>query len=301
MPVTLEIQKLKVRSLDVDFHEVSWETASTTEDVFDYSFQILRSEGPEGPYESISPEMDDQYIFIDNSIRRGHLFAKLHYKLRLKHKLSGDTKEFGPVAKDPDADLVAEELRKHINLLMREFIGRRCWVFPVRTFGQRCGACWNEALQKRRSSGCITCYDTGFVRGYHRPIESWISIDPAAKAEQNTNVGPMQQVNTTGRMGYYPPLKPRDLIVEGENNRWRVVQINQTEQLRAPLRQELQLHLVPKSDIEYRIEFDIGRALKDLFLSPSRNFTNPQNLEAAQNEEIPDIFAVYPGYASGTT
>jgi len=238
--------------------------------------------------------MEDQYRFIDNTIRRGHLYATMYYKLVVKHKASGDTKTFGPEAKVPEADLVAVELRKHMNLLMREFIGRRCWVLPVRTFGQRC-SCYSPTLGKRRVSLCLSCYDTSFVRGYMRPVESWISIDPFPAAEQNAGTGPTQQANTTARMGWYPPLKPRDIIIEGENKRWRVVTLTTTEQTRATLRQELQLHLIPSGDIEYKLELDLGQALSTIGLSPSRNFTNPQNLETVTEEETLEIFSLYSG------
>jgi hypothetical protein len=152
----------------------------------------------------------------------------------------------------------------------------------------------NLVLQKRRVSGCLSCFDTGFVRGYMRPIETWMSIDPNPNTEQNTTVGPLQQNDTTARLGYYPPLKPRDILVEPENKRWRINQVNQTEQLRAPLHQEIQMHLIPTGDIEYKIQFDPGAALSNLFFSPARSFTNPQNLETFRDEEIPDIFSIYP-------
>jgi hypothetical protein len=295
MPVLLDVQRLRVRSLDVDFHEISWELTPTTEDIYDYTFELRRSEGAEGPYEPVAPPFEDQYIFVDNSVRRAHAYRTLFYRLVVKHKASGDTKEWGPVSQEPDADLIATEIRKHMNILFREFAGRRCWVLPVRTFGQRCPACWSTALQKRRISGCATCFDTGFVRGYMHPIESWVQFDPHAKAEQNMATGPTQQHNTTARLGYYPPIKPRDIIIEGENKRWRVVQTTTTEQGRAVLHQECSLHEIPKTDIEYKIELDLGAALKDLWLSPSRNFTNPHNLSNFKDEEIPDTFAIYPG------
>ena len=294
MPVILDVQRLRVRSLDMDFHEISWELATTTEDVFDYTFQLLRSEGPEGPYEPATPEFEDTYLYIDNLIRRNHSFRKLFYRLRVKHKASGDTKEWGPASQEAEPDLIATEIRKHMNILFREFAGRRCWVLPVRTFGQRCGNCWNATLQKRRQSGCSTCFDTGFARGFMSPIEAWVQFDPNAKTEQNMTVGPTHQNNTTARLGYYPPLKPRDIIVEGENRRWRVVQVNMTEQLRSTLHQEVQLHEIPKSDMEYKVTLDLGMALKDMWLSPARNFTNPHNLGNFKDEEIPDTFAIYP-------
>jgi hypothetical protein len=292
MTVAIDVQKLRVRSLDVDFHEVSWEIGSTTEDIFDYTFQLLRSEGPEGPYDVLTPEMEDRYLFIDNVISRGHNYREYYYKLRTKHKASQVTKDHGPVYNVAEPDLWAIEVRKHANILMREFAGRRCWVFPVRTFGQRCG-CWSVTLGKRTRSGCVTCFDTGFVRGYMSPIEAWLQIDPNPKAEQNTSVGPIQQEVTTLRMGYWPPLKPRDLIVEGENVRHRANQISFTQKSRAVLHQEVAVYQIPKTDIEYKLEFDIGAALKDIWLSPSRNFTNPQCLETFKDEEIPDILSLY--------
>jgi hypothetical protein len=295
MPVTIEVQRFRVRSLDVDFHEISWELGSTTEDVFDYTFKLLRSESSEGPYEAITPEMDDRYLFVDNNIRRKNLFRQHHYKLQVRHKPTGDTRDFGPVSKAPESDLIGTELRKHMNILMREFIGRRCWVLPVRTFGMRCGACYNTTLGKRRCSGCLSCFDTGFVKGYMTPVEAWISIDPTPAAEQDSNTGPTHQQNTTARMGYYPMLKPRDVIVEGENKRWRVVSISTTEQVRSPVHQEMQLHEIPSGDTEYRVDFDIEHALKDLWLTPARNYTNPHNLDAFEDEEIPDIMSLYPG------
>lgn len=287
MSVCIDVQKFRVRSLDVDFHEVSWEVAPTTSDIFDYTFQLRRSEAAEGPYEDLTPEMRDRYLFIDNAIKRFHDHRRYYYRLVVKNIVSGETVEHGPASHVPEADLIATELRKHMNILFREFAGRRCWVLPVRTFGQRCG-CWNATLGKQRQSGCVTCFDTGFTRGYMTPIEAWIQIDPVGKSEQNSAVGPTHQKNTTARCGYYPPLKPRDVIVEGENNRWRVVSITETQQVRAAVHQEVQLHKIPKSDIEYKLEFDVGEALKDMWLSPSRNFTNPSTLETFEDEEIPD-------------
>lgn len=205
----------------------------------------------------------------------------------------GTEQIFGPVDKQPEADIITLELRRHIGLLLREFTGRRCWVMPVRTFGQRC-SCWNSTLQKRTRSGCRSCFDTGFLRGYHAPIEAWLQIDPGSSlSEQVMTVGTTQQVNTTARCVDVVQLKPRDVIIESENKRWRVVAVNQTEHGRAPIHLELQLHAIPESDIEYSIPIPLEEELKDLALSPARNFTNPQTLQSFEREEIPGIFSLY--------
>ncbi len=304
--IKLEVRNVRVRSLSVDFNEITWEVSNTTEDVLDYTFQILRSEAAAGPFEPLSTEMEDQYIFVDNTLRNANIYRQFHYIIRVRHKASNDAKDFGPVSKVPDADLIATELRKHMNLLFREFAGRRCWVFPTRTMGQRCTNCWNATLSKRNKSGCRTCYDTGFVRGYHRPIETWVQFDPAPSNEQPSAVGRLQQTSTTARMSYFPPIKPDDLIVEPENLRWKVRTVSTTQQGRAIVTQELQVHLVPTSDIEYEIPLILGDTvgkdgalrpieLNELFLNPSRNFTNPQTLDNDESAGIdyPQIYQLY--------
>ena len=292
----LEVKNVKVRSLSVDYNQVTWEIADTTEDVYDFTFQILRSEAAAGPFDAVSPEMEDQYIFVDNTIKGSHLYRQYHYLVRVKHKASGTTTDFGPFSKGPEPDLVATELRKHINLLMREFIGRRCWVLPVRTMGQRCGDCWNDRLKKRTRSGCRTCYDTGFVRGYHRPMEVWVNFDPSPSNEQPTNVGRVQQTSTTARMGFFPPVKPDDLIIEPENLRWKVRTRSTTQQGRAPVTQEIQLHLIPSSDIEYVVPLDLERQIEDVFFNPNRNYTNPQDISGEDDLDFPGIYQLYPDY-----
>ena len=290
----LSVRELKLRSLDVDVFEVSWKIADTTADVLDYTFQVQRAESPGGPWENLSVPFQDRYIFYDRTTQPFHLARTLQYRLVVKSNIDGKEQVFGPVDTQPEADLVAVELRRHIGLLLREFTGRRCWLLPVRTFGQRC-TCWNATLQKRTRSGCRACFDTGFARGYHAPIESWFQIDPGNNlAEQTTSVGALQQSNSTARCVDVIQVKPRDIIVESENRRWRVVAVNQTEHGRAPVHLELQIHEIPKSDIEYAFEIKLKEALRDLFFSPARNFTNPQTLQAFEREEIPHVFSLYP-------
>lgn len=308
MGLCIKVEKIRVRSLAVTHHEVSWEVASTAEDIFDYTFQVLRSEAAAGPWTPLSPEMRDQYFFIDNRIKTGNESRQHHYIIRVKCRQSGETKDFGPASMGGEPDLQAIEIRKHINLLMREFVGRRCWVLPVRTFGQRCPDCFNSTLKARTKSGCRLCYDTSFVRGYMSPIESFIQFDPNPKNNQQTNMGELQQSNTTARMGFFPPLKPKDVIIEPENRRWRVVTVSSTQRLRAVIHQEIQMHEIPKTDSEYLIDIDLGSGtvqvggceevtalnLNDMFLAGARNYTNPQNLTNFEDEEIPAIFSLYP-------
>lgn len=293
----LTVLNIRVLSLSIDYNQVTWEIAETTADVLDYTFQVLRSESAAGPFEPTSVPVEDQYSFIDNLVKASNVYRQYHYIIRVAEKATGKFTDTQPVAKGPEPTLVASELRSHLQLLMHEFIGRRCWLLPARTFGQRCGDCWNPRLRKRRLSGCRTCFDTGFVRGYHRPVEIWISIDPHSANNQPTNLGRIQQQDTTARMPHFPPVKPDDVIVEPENLRWRVLAKSTTQEQRAVVTQELQLHRIPETDVEYTIPIDLGAPMQDMLYTPQRNYTNPQHLGNNNSEgfDFSSVFQMYGG------
>lgn len=292
----LDVVELAVTSLDVDYLEVSWKITDTTEDVLDYTMQVFRSESPAGPWDAVTQEFSDRYAVRDILPKPFHTGRLLHYIVRTKHKVTGQQKDFGPVCRRPEDDLVSLELKRHLQILFREFAGNRCWVLPVRTFGQRCPACWDSVLTKRKRSGCPVCFDTGFVRGYLNPVEVWMQVDPGSPiAEQNQNTGPTHQQNTTARVPDFGIGKFRDVLVEADNTRWRIVSVGYTEHNRTPVMLEYQLHRIPESDIEYKIPINLSEALRDLRCSPARNRTNPQNLSSFQNEELPKIYSLYGG------
>ena len=288
--MALQIADLKVRSLDLDYYELSWRTDDSLEDPLDYVFRIQRSEAPEGPFDSISQPFSDIYSYIDNARPTGNRYRNFFYRIEVVHRASGAVSYSETVNLEPPADLIAAEIRRHMQMLFRGFVGRVCWLLPVRTFGMRCPTCYNPKLQKSRTSSCPTCFSTTFVRGYHRPIEIYISIDPSPNNQQNNSVGPIQPNNTTARLPHSPQIKVGDVIVEAENRRWRVTKVTTTEHLRAPLHQELEIHEIPPKDIEFNIPLDLGQSLKSMWLADPRNFLNPYNLDvaAAAADALPD-------------
>ncbi len=280
----IKVQRLKVRSLSVDYNEISWEVDDTHLDLLDFTFQVLRSESPMGPFDELTPPMSDQFIFVDNKLENLDRHRVFHYIVRTKAKSGEESWDTDAASLVHEADLVSAEIRSHMNLLMHEFIGERCWVLPARTFGQRC-SCYNTTLKKQTRSGCRTCWDTTFVRGFLNPIESWISIDPNTKSEELTALGKTEQKNTTARLTYFPPLKPRDIIIEsGEVKRWKVVSVGFTTHAGTPVHQEIQMHQIPQSSIEYQVPLNLCDELKNIYLKPARNFTNPQQLDAVDDD-----------------
>ena len=284
---------LKVRSLDVDRKEVTWRVSDFQEDVYDFDFQVLRSESPEGPFEEIGPTFTDRYIFVDGRVPKGNKYRVLWYKVRVTHRSSGEFEEYGPASQSAEASLDAQYIRRNEMTVFTHVIGRKCWLFKKRTFGPRCSSCWDSVTKKRTRSNCRQCFDTGFLRGYHDPIAVYVQIDPAGEAKQNQAQQISQISNTTARLSFYPDVSPGDVIVEAENRRWRVTKVSQSERLRAVIKQELLLHEIEDTDIEFRMPINLDRALEDIQPSPPRMFTNPTNLDATNLEQVPGAFDLF--------
>jgi hypothetical protein len=303
--VKLVVTKLWVRSFNMDHLDVFWEIgqvpASTKSDttphaIFDFEFFILRSEAAMGPYEQVGGPLQDLYHFRDVRVSLLHKWRQWFYKLKIVDKKTGDVEEIGPASSfEPEPDIIAAEIIRQEDMLFREFVGRRCWLFPVRTFGPRC-TCYDPTLQRATRSGHLPCFGTGWLGGYMRPVEIFIQLDPTSKQSVIQPTGEMQPVNTTARMSSFPPVSPRDIIIESENRRWRVVNVGQTQRLRAVVHQELQLHEIPKSDVEYSIPLNVDE--RNVRPSAERNFTNAQNIE--KHGDNSDILSFWGGKARGT-
>ena len=264
------------------------------EDVYDYTYEVQRSESSHGPWDTLTVPFKDRYSFRDRSVPARNTLRSFFYQLKITHLPTGEVSYSDVVDTQAPADLITKEVRRHMGLLLREFVGRQCWLLPVRTFGQRCGSCWNQVLFKRSRSGCVECYDTGFKRGFLAPIELFVQIDPSQNSKQPNNIGITSQSNTTARCVDVDGVKSDDIIIESENRRWRVMSVTQTEHGRAPIHSELVLHEIQKGDIEYKYDLSVtDDDLRDLALNPSRNFTNPSNLATTVDEAIPQVLSLY--------
>jgi hypothetical protein len=295
----INISKLTVRSFDLDRLDIFWEIDSVfgprndeeKHEIFDYQFFVLRSgDSPEGPYEQLAGPLVDQYAIRDVSVSLLHKWRQYYYQIKVHHVPTGDEKIFGPAASGiPEPDLIAAAIYHEEDVLFREFIGRRCWLFPRRTFGPRC-TCWDVNLQRKTRSNHAACFGTGFLGGYMSPVEVWIQIDPVGQHLKPTPLGQSQAIDTAGRMIYFPPVSVNDILVESENRRWKVVSATPTERLRTPVRWELGLHEIPKGDIEYDLPLNVNT--QTLQPSAERNFLNRQNLEN-DGEDYDDIIAAF--------
>jgi len=299
----IQITKFEVKGLSLDHLDLFWEISPLAgprgdepHAIFDYDFYVLRSgDSPMGPYDQIAGPLRDQYWLRDIQVSLLHKWRQYFYKIKIVHRPTGEEETFGPSSSTtPEPDLIAAEIIRQEDLLFREVIGRRCWLFIARTFGPRC-SCYDVTMGRKTISAHLPCFGTGFLGGYMSPIETWVQIDPSGKTSSESSLQEMQPKDSSARMISFPPVSPRDILVESENRRWKVISMTSTERLRSVVHQEFKIHEIPKGDIEYALPVNVD--LKSLRPSAERNFKNSQNLEA--DEDYSDIFATF-GHPRGT-
>jgi hypothetical protein len=299
----IQVTKLDARSFDLDHIDLFWEISQLAgpgaddvqHEIYDYQFFVLRSEAMHGPYTQIAGPLRDQYRLRDVQVSTLHGWRDTYYKVKVKHVPTGEEQEFGPVSYSmPAPDLVGAAIIYEEDVLFREFIGRKCWLFPKRTFGPRCN-CFDIHLGQRTRSGHKPCFDTGFLGGYLSPVEVFPQIDPPGKAPQATSLGEWAPGDTAARMICFPPVHPKDILVESENVRWRVIKVTTTQRLRTTIRQELTLHEIPKGDVEYDLPINVD--ISKVVPAAERNFTNPSSVK--NDGDFSDVFDFWAGKARG--
>jgi hypothetical protein len=288
----ITVTKLVVRTFSLDFLDIFWEIPETTENLEAYDFFVLRSiDGPAGPYDIIAGPFYNTYTFRDPGVHQLHRWRNYYYRIRVVNRATQALHEYGPAWLQAEPDRIALEIQRRQNLLLQEFNGRLAFLFPALTFGQKCPACWDKgprgnSISRSTHQNCESCFDTTYVGGFATPIAFFIQIDPAPKAVQRTDLEEHQFSATTARTSNFPPIKPKDMIVEAENRRWLVSpKVAGTEKLRATVRQELELWELAKDDIKFKVPVNFDLMTQH---SPAKSMTRPMCLQSELIEPVKD-------------
>jgi hypothetical protein len=282
-------------SFELDYMDVLWEVAPTTEDIQEYQFFVERSEAEAGPWLQIAGPMVDTYRFRDNTVPQITTNARtIFYRVKAVHLPTGRIQYSPLFDQEGKISLLAQEMVRRERVLFEEFVGTKCWVFPRRTFGQKCPSCYDPVMDKIIDDACSTCWSTGFSGGYHYPIEFWAQIDAPEQTEQVSLEDHRRVLYYQLRCGPAPALKPLDLVIDYQNRRHRVVSVSGTSRLGVTVRQEVRLVQIQRGSIEDRVPLNIDTASLKPF--PEREFTNPHSLESSETD-LASLFNAY-GYRS---
>ena len=289
----ITVKDIRVRSFDIDYLDVYW-SVDTNEDLQKYAFIVQKAYNQFGPFNDITGQIRDRFHLRDNTVTGQHSFyTKIYYRIKVVVRDPNDSTEYlfpdngAGVCLAAEPDLAALEMARINRLKLQEFSGRKLWIYPKRTFGQRCG-CFDPVTSRKLRSSCTTCYDTGWVGGYEAPVETYGLVVTPNEQVAHTPIGNAEVENTTILLPNYPEIAQGWIIVEAENIRWRVGDtVTKVRKARSLIRQQAQIHRVPKGDVEYSLPLNISSP-ENLVASPSRNYTNPQTLDS-NSQADPDV------------
>ena len=253
--MTVRFREVLARPLDLLRVLVTWKLEPTQDDLTGTEFIVQRSGGLAGPYKAISAPLPGANQFIDATAPRKHLFRNIAYQVVLRKPgppvvILSTSK---PAVIAADMDLISMEIVRQFRILHRRVTGRLCATFSIRDFGDRCTDCFNLTQKRETKSNCLTCFGTGFRGGYFDQVDAFIDFNPTPQSVDITEFGEMQQSDTIAWATNYPPFKPRDLIVDPDERRWRVVAIRPIQPRGQLVQQFLQLREIQVVDVEYKL------------------------------------------------
>lgn len=260
-------RNIRVFTLERESLTVTWSLLSDGEDLNTFQVSVWRSEAAQGPYRQVSRAMNanDVDTFQDRGVNLHHQWRTFFYRIGLTK--AGHTDFFGStdqvkvlegadpggVIMEPPPDLEAAESIRRFEMVLREFAGRSVLVLSTRTWGMRCGECWDALKRRVTKSDCIDCFGTGLAGGFFKPIPVKCMKPPGKVYSQLSKLFEMQ---TNDAVMWFSPrarLKPADLIIDNMGRKWEVVAIDLSEKGWARTRQTAQVRELSSTDAKQRV------------------------------------------------
>ena len=252
----ISFKNVEVVKTKENFHYVMWDVASDNasappgpyppeDDPEQYYFVIYWSNDPASGFHSIKND-DGTDVQIDGAngpmeysirhYRKHYNFNnKYYYCIVAYHKtITSQAVKSNVVYQGQFSDGVHIQIKFAEDTLYSMYYGEPCLIIKRKPYGEPCPNCWSEARQQRTKSNCSVCQNTGKIYGYYQPIEMQISFDsdPVKSDVQKDYENVLD--TKRGRISNYPMVKPRDIIINLDDNKRYVITHIETTKL--PLR-----------------------------------------------------------------
>lgn len=251
---------------------IRWRLRETTQNLRMVRFVVFRGESPES-MKAISNEIpfDELYEYVDVEPTLKVYQKNYYYRVDAREYRSNavvQTFQSALFTWDIGEDLVGTYIIEEHEFKYRYIAGAPAMVFKRKRNEVPCPDCFDPVMKRVTKSNCQTCYGTGKLGGFYKPIPIWMDFNPENEATAIAEFGEKQSGQTDGELSNYPLLDAGDIILDVLPNKLlRVENIMRAEKRQVVLRQLVRLNEVNRSDIEYKIPVDesLQRGLVDEF------------------------------------
>jgi len=252
----LEFKRIEVLKTCDNFHYIVWEVQSDDasinqdptfppdphDDPNQYYYVVYWSNDSDSGFHSIKDD-DGNDVHIDGAdgplefsikhYRKHYNFNNKYYYVVVGYHKTEPQVAFKSKAVyfGMFADGMQIEMKYVEDTLYEMYYGEPALIIKRKPFGEPCPNCWSKERQQRTKSNCPVCQNTGKVYGYYQPIQVQMSFDSdPVKSDVQKNYEVVTDVKR-GRISNYPLVRPRDLIINLDDNKRYVINHIETTKL----------------------------------------------------------------------
>jgi len=233
-----------------------------------YRFTLLRSGGPNGPWEPVAVDLTDTYFCIDRFDAPGEpgsrrpnqlaLFRQFFYRLVMTDPAGQQDDDVADTDPRLDRNMMRAWRRAtHDFDLTLRYHGRPCAILKRRRWGVRCPKCSDAVLREGIKSTCTVCWATGFVGGYWTPAIVQAHRLSGDLASQNTPEQRSDSNSTRVQLKHFPEVERDDVLVFlHDNRRFNIEKVSQPEISNRTTHQLCMTSELDHGSILYRLKVD---------------------------------------------
>ena len=245
---------------------IQWEVENNLV-VGDVLFDIYKAHSPSGEFTKVNnlPEINTFYFQDHEEVAFSKLY-NVHYKVVLTDPLKRQYEsKVTSLDTSPENSRhyysplrIAREINRTEKILLNKFTGVTCILLKRRHFGEKCSDCFNFVTEEVTNSHCKVCYGTGFVGGYHKPIQLRAQFDAIVQSQRLTDqLAVREESNNSAWINAVPYVKKADVLVQvNSNTRWFIHDVQVTSLQSSTVRQTLQIKEIEHANIAYSVPIE---------------------------------------------
>ena len=117
------------------------------------------------------------------------------------------------------------------------------------------------------------------VGGFYRPQETYAAKPPEVERNQLSQLFELQANDVVMYFSSKPEMHPRDLVVDPDGRRFRVLNVQNSGKLWAVTRQTVALRELSKDQVEYTINIS-GWDVDNFTASPKRQYIRSSDIDS---------------------
>jgi len=229
-----------------------WSIRPTDYDLSDIRYEIFRSQGQSGPWDLMATAEEGTYQWTDRDLNAPWTSNIYFYIVRVLSLSGKGYRDHEPIYQSHDPDHIALEMIRKKAVFFRARSGISCAILARKSWGAKCGRCWDPVKKIPTDPDCPDCFGTGYAGGYTNPHLIHGLMSPPREIVINAGA-PFNEGTAYAEIGPDPYVNPDDVFVDRVSNiRYRITTVQQAAHRQYTVSQILTLVMMDENDVVYR-------------------------------------------------